>query len=224
MRPIDRRRLKSYIGGVHTRVPTAGSAVARRCSSVGQSKRLISAVSGVQIPSPLTLPRLDAAQWCRRRAAASRSAAFSRSHRSRSTLRSRTEPAVDQGRRVPGFGLCASNAKMGETISGGTEHVCDEGVASLQTVEAARRGPAIAGLPWPAQGPHSGGRAEGVGLKVSRGRIRTCDLRVMSPTSCQLLYPASWRSRYHRLTSPVKSCETKQRRAGRWTCPPDAAA
>ena len=27
--------------------------MARRCSSVGQSKRLISAVSGVQIPSPL---------------------------------------------------------------------------------------------------------------------------------------------------------------------------
>ena len=43
-----------------------------------------------------------------------------------------------------------------ETISGGPEHVCDEGVASLQTVEAARRGPAIAGLLWPAQGPHSG--------------------------------------------------------------------
>ena len=31
-------------------------------------------------------------------------------------------------------------------------------------------------------------------LANSGGRTRTCDLRVMSPTSCQLLYPASrWR-------------------------------
>ncbi len=28
------------------------------------------------------------------------------------------------------------------------------------------------------------------GLLTSGGRTRTCDLRVMSPTSCQLLYPA----------------------------------
>jgi hypothetical protein len=36
-------------------------------------------------------------------------------------------------------------------------------------------------------------RAEGLFTRTySRGRTRTCDLRVMSPTSCQLLYPASF--------------------------------
>ena len=32
---------------------------------------------------------------------------------------------------------------------------------------------------------------------ASRGRTRTYDLRVMSPTSCQLLYPASMFNDYN---------------------------
>ena len=33
------------------------------------------------------------------------------------------------------------------------------------------------------------------GLFSSGGRTRTCDLRVMSPTSYQLLYPAMWNAK-----------------------------
>ena len=42
------------------------------------------------------------------------------------------------------------------------------------------------------------------GLYFSRGRTRTCDLRVMSPTSCQLLYPASYNRNLNITRASVK--------------------
>lgn len=43
--------------------------------------------------------------------------------------------------------------------------------------------------------------------RFSRGRTRTCDLRVMSPTSCQLLYPASlwwYYTEYPKMCQPLE--------------------
>ncbi len=49
----------------------------------------------------------------------------------------------------------------------------------------------------------------------SRGRTRTCDLRVMSPTSCQLLYPASV-STIYRILSCLSRIGVKIAENRRW--------
>ena len=48
---------------------------------------------------------------------------------------------------------------------------------------------------WEVSPPHATKKGETVKflLLSSGGRTRTSDLRVMSPTSCQLLYPAMYR-------------------------------